>query len=95
MTYGDAYQLPENYFSAMNTSLNLGLFAQSVVTQNPEQTYDELLAIGDYKNCIIKVRLSIPTPMNAQYGDGDPYRLFYGLSKFMFIQLANNAVNQP
>lgn len=87
LTYGDAYRIPSEFFEAMRAPMTTGLYTQSTSVNNPEFVKDELLAIGAYRDCIVKVRLSIPTEINMQASDGDPYKLFWFINSYYFQQL--------
>ena len=87
LTFGDAYAIPTEYFQAMQTPLNIGIFTQSIGLGGTSEQFDEILAIGEHNGCIAKVRFTIPTQLNTELGDGDPLKPFYGVSRILFMSL--------
>lgn len=84
---GQPVLIASEYFQAMQTPLNIGLYSQTISRENAQQTSDEILAIGEYGGCIAKVRFTIPSGLNEELGDGDSLKLFYGLGKLLFRSL--------
>lgn len=95
--FDQAYMIPEIVFKDMGGFLSRGIYLYALNPNNTKSPLPEmhLVSIGQYKDCVMKVRATLQTSSFEDEDRADSLRLFRGISRRLQQQVQGDDWNGP
>ena len=95
--FDQAYLIPEIVFKDMDGFLSRGIYLYALNPNNTKSTHPEmhLVSVGQYKDCVMKVRATLQTSSTEDKGRADSLRLFRAISRRLQQQVQGDDWDGP